>query len=53
MLSKVGGIPIDTSKLEEKAEETKKVISQLQAMAEQAREAAPQQGRESRPGYIG
>jgi len=53
MLSKVVGIPIDTSKLEEKAEETKKVISQLQAMAEQAREAAPQQGRESRPGYIG
>ncbi|HEV2138602.1 MAG TPA: proteasome assembly chaperone family protein [Nitrososphaerales archaeon] len=53
MLSKVVGITIDTSKLEEKAEETQKVISQLQAMAEQAREAAPQQGRESRPGYIG
>jgi proteasome assembly chaperone (PAC2) family protein len=46
-------IPIDTSKLEEKAEETQKVISQLQAMAEQSREAAPQQARESRPGYIG
>jgi uncharacterized protein len=53
MLSKVVDIPIDTSKLEEKAEETQKVISQLQAMAEQSREAAPQQGRESRPGYIG
>ncbi|MDA4125717.1 MAG: proteasome assembly chaperone family protein [Thaumarchaeota archaeon] len=53
MLSKVVGIPIDTSKLEEKAEETQKVISQLQAMAEQAREAAPQKERESRPGYIG
>lgn len=53
MLSKVVGIPIDTSKLEEKAEETQKVISQLQAMADQAREAAPQQARESRPGYIG
>lgn len=53
MLSKVVDLPIDTSKLEEKAEETQKVISQLQAMAEQSREAAPQTGRETRPGYIG
>jgi len=53
MLSKVVDLSIDTSKLEEKAEETQKVISQLQAMAEQAREAAPQQAREARPGYIG
>jgi uncharacterized protein len=53
MLSKVVDLPIDTSKLEEKAEETQKVITQLQAMAEQSREAAPQQGREARPGYIG
>lgn len=53
LLSKVVDIPIDTSKLEEKAEETQKVISQLQAMAEQSREAAPQPGKEQRPGYIG
>jgi hypothetical protein len=53
LLSKVVDLPIDTSKLEEKAEETQRVISQLQAMAEQAREAAPQTGREQRPGYIG
>jgi uncharacterized protein len=52
-LSKVVGVPIDTSKLKEKAEETQRVISQLQAMAEQSREAAPQTGREQRPGYIG
>jgi uncharacterized protein len=53
LLSKVVGVPIDTSKLEEKAEETQKVISQLQAMAEQSREAAPQSGRDQRPQYIG
>ena len=53
LLSKIMGLPIDTSKLKEKAEETKKVISQLQAMAEQSKEAAPQTGREQRPGYIG
>ena len=53
LLSKVTGFPIDTSKLKEKAEETQKVISQLQAMAEQSREASPQAGREQRPGYIG
>jgi uncharacterized protein len=53
LLSKVVDVPIDTSKLEEKAEETQKVISQLQAMAEQSREAAPQSGRDQRPQYIG
>ena len=53
LLSKVVGLPIDTSKLKQKADETQKVISQLQAMAEQSREAAPQTGREQRPGYIG
>jgi len=52
-LSKVVDLPIDTSKLEEKAEETRKVISQLQAMADQARETVPQPSREQRPGYIG
>ncbi|MDG7010488.1 MAG: proteasome assembly chaperone family protein [Nitrososphaerota archaeon] len=52
-LSRIVGIAVDTSMLKEKAEETQKVISQLQAMAEQSREAAPQQGREQRPGYIG
>ena len=53
LLSKVLEIPIDTSKLKEKAEETSKVISQLQAMADQARETTPQPSREQRPGYIG
>lgn len=53
LLARVIGVPVDTSKLKEKAEETQKVISQLQAMAEQSREAAPQSGREQRPGYIG
>ena len=53
MLARVTGFPIDTSKLKEKAEETQKVISQLQAMADQSREAAPQSQREQRPGYIG
>jgi uncharacterized protein len=53
LLSKVVGLPMDTSKLKEKAEETQKVISQLQAMAEQARETTPQTGRDQRPGYIG
>ena len=53
LLSKVIDVPIDTSKLKEKAEETQKVISQLQAMAEQSREASPQSGRDQRPGYIG
>ena len=52
-LSKVLGIPIDTSKLKEKADETQKLIGQLQAMADQAREEAPQTGRDQRPGYIG
>lgn len=53
LLSKVVGLPLDTSRLKEKAEETQKVISQLQAMADQSREASPQPGREQRPGYIG
>ena len=53
LLSKIMALPIDTSKLKEKAEETRKVISQLQAMAEQSREASPQTGREQRPQYIG
>jgi uncharacterized protein len=53
MLSRVVDLPIDTSKLKDKAEETKKVISQLQALAEQSRETAPQPRQEPRPGYIG
>jgi uncharacterized protein (TIGR00162 family) len=53
MLSKLVGISVDTAKLKEKAEETKKVISQLQSMSEQARESAPQPRRETRPEYIG
>jgi uncharacterized protein (TIGR00162 family) len=52
VLSKTMGIPIDTSKLKEKAQETQKVIRQLQAMSEQSREDSPQPRREPRPGYI-
>ncbi len=50
--SKLVGLKVDTSMLKEKAEETKKVISQLQSMSEQARESVPQPRRETRPGYI-
>jgi hypothetical protein len=53
VLSKAIESPIDTSKLQEKAEETQKVISQLQAMSEQSQEMTPQPKREERPGYIG
>lgn len=54
LLSRVIGLPVDTSKLEEKAEETQKVISQLQAMADQSREASETHpGRDQRPAYIG
>jgi hypothetical protein len=53
VLSKAVESPIDTSKLREKAEETQKVISQLQAMSEQSQEMTPQPKREDRPGYIG
>ncbi|MDV3277728.1 MAG: proteasome assembly chaperone family protein [Nitrososphaerales archaeon] len=51
-LSKIIGVPVDTTKLKEKAEETQKVISQLQGMAEQTRESAAPPRREPRPGYI-
>lgn len=54
LLSRVVGLRVDTSKLEDKAQETQKVISQLQAMAEQSSEAsATQTGRDQRPAYIG
>jgi len=53
VLSAVVEFPIDTSKLKEKAEETQKMISQLQAMSEQSQETTPQPRREARPGYIG
>jgi uncharacterized protein (TIGR00162 family) len=52
VLSRLVGIPMDTVKLKQKAEETQKVISQLQGMSEEAREAAAQPRRETRPGYI-
>jgi len=52
-LSKIIGVPIDTGKLKDKAEETQKLISQLQSMsAEQSQEAPQQPRREQRPGYI-
>jgi uncharacterized protein len=53
VLSKILRLPIDTKRLKEKAEETQKVISQLQALAEQSRETSPQPRQEPRPGYIG
>lgn len=53
LLAGILGLQVDTSKLKERADETQKVISQLQTMAEQSREAAPQSSREQRPGYIG
>ena len=53
VLSKAVGFGIDTSKLEKRAEETQKVINQLQAMSEQSQETSPQPKREERPGYIG
>jgi hypothetical protein len=52
VLSTAVGFPIDTSSLKEKAEETQKVISQLQAISEQSQETTPQPKREDRPGYI-
>ena len=53
VLEKVIGVSIDTASLVKKAEETRKLISQLQAMADQqARETAPAPTRETRPGYI-
>jgi hypothetical protein len=52
VLSTAVGFPIDTSKLKEKAEETQKVISQLQTISEQSQETTLQPRRETRPGYI-
>ena len=52
VLSKLAGLEVDTSKLKQRAEETKKVITQLQAMYEGSQEAQ-QPRREPRPGYIG
>ena len=52
VLSRLTGIPVDTRKLQEKAEETKKVISQLQSMADQSQERVQQPRRDSRPEYI-
>lgn len=52
-LSGIIGLTIDTAKLKEKAEETQKLISQLQSLsAEQSQEEAQQPRREQRPGYI-
>jgi len=52
-LSKIIEVPIDTAKLKEKAEETKKIISQIQSMsAELSQESGASPRREQRPGYI-
>jgi uncharacterized protein (TIGR00162 family) len=51
ILSKLVGFPIDTAKLKEKADETQKMIGQLQGTPEQSRETPPPR-RETRPGYI-
>jgi len=52
VLAKLIDVPIDTTSLKEKAEETEKLISQLQNMAEQSRETSGTPPRETRPGYI-
>jgi uncharacterized protein len=52
MLSKIVGVSVDTEKLKEKAEETQRMISQLQGMSEQTQESAAQPRRDQRPGYI-
>lgn len=52
VLSKLIDVPIDTASLKEKADETQKLISQLQTMADQSREASVTPARETRPGYI-
>lgn len=51
-LSRLMNLRIDTTTLKQKAEETQKVINQLQRMAEQGREQPPQPKREQQPGYI-
>lgn len=53
VLSRLVDVPIDTSELAKRAEETKKVISQLRAMAEESGEGAVEPRKEPRPGYIG
>ncbi|HUI85910.1 MAG TPA: proteasome assembly chaperone family protein [Nitrososphaerales archaeon] len=52
VLSKLIDVTIDTASLKEKAEETQKLISQLQTMADQSHEATGTPPRETRPGYI-
>ncbi len=52
LLARLVDLDIDTSKLKQKAEETRKVISQLQSMSEQSRDVAQQPRRETKPGYI-
>jgi uncharacterized protein len=51
-LAKLVGFKVDTRSLSEKAEETKKLITQLQSMAEQGSETVPQPRKEKQPGYI-
>jgi hypothetical protein len=51
VLARLICVPIDTSKLKDKAEETQKAINQLQSMAEQSQEGVPP-SRETRPAYI-
>ncbi len=52
-LSGMVGIEIDTASLKGQAEETQKLITQLQSMSDQSREATAAPRREPRPGYIG
>lgn len=51
-LSRLLNLKIDTGTLRQKAEETQKVINQLQRMAEQGREQPIQPKRDQQPGYI-
>ncbi len=51
-LSRVAGIKFDMTKIKSKAEETRKLVSQLQKIAERSREQAQEADKERRPGYI-
>jgi uncharacterized protein (TIGR00162 family) len=51
-LSRLTGITFDMTKIRNRAEETKKLVNQLQKLAERGREQPQEAGRERRPGYI-
>lgn len=52
VFSKLTNITIDMTKMKTKAEETRKLVGQIQRLAEQEREQSRETSRERRPGYI-